>query len=359
MKNDAHEVAEYPTILGIEYNSADFVLPQSALASWTWSANAEALAEISAAGGSIRALPSTLEQQSHPILKHLFKQKQPDQFWIQYLARSVNGIEIKIPDQVEIKHELQLQINFEDSKSAQLTTFIHLGANSRLQLRQNVDFLTENSHANLMVGGQLESGSTLKYQTEVRSQQPVKTLLLGSLNCERDAKVEWNLLPQTRGKMLGDLGIRLTEIGSEAELNVGCYGQKDDWIGIQGTIEHRAPKTYARIKMRGVLYENAKVNFTSIGQINKGAIGANAGQESRLMTVAPHAKGSVNPVLIIDENDVKAGHAASVGQYDEAELYYLLSRGLQPAQAKQILIDNFMEPVLKKMKRAGDLNDGL
>ncbi len=44
------------------------------------------------------------------------------------------------------------------------------------------------------------------------------------------------------------------------------------------------------------------------------------------MTVEPNAKGSVNPVLVIDENDVRAGHAASVGQYDEDELYYLQSR---------------------------------
>ncbi|PZG13809.1 hypothetical protein C1I98_39705, partial [Spongiactinospora gelatinilytica] len=64
--------------------------------------------------------------------------------------------------------------------------------------------------------------------------------------------------------------------------------------------------------------------------------------------IEPHAKGSVNPLLIIDENDVQAGHAASVGQYDEEALYYLLSRGLVEADAKQILINNFMEPVLPK-----------
>jgi Fe-S cluster assembly protein SufD len=45
---------------------------------------------------------------------------------------------------------------------------------------------------------------------------------------------------------------------------------------------------------------------------------------------------------------VQAGHAASVGQYDEEALYYLLSRGLVEADAKQILINNFMEPVLPK-----------
>jgi Fe-S cluster assembly protein SufD len=97
--------------------------------------------------------------------------------------------------------------------------------------------------------------------------------------------------------------------------------------------------------MRGVLYENSRVNFTSIGQIDHGASDADADQESRLMTVEPHAKGSVNPVLVIDENDVRAGHAASVGQYDEDELYYLQSRGLPMETAKQILIDNFMEPI--------------
>lgn len=35
-----------------------------------------------------------------------------------------------------------------------------------------------------------------------------------------------------------------------------------------------------------------------------------------------------NPILLIDEDDVEAGHAASVGRVDPEQLYYLMSRGI-------------------------------
>ena len=67
------------------------------------------------------------------------------------------------------------------------------------------------------------------------------------------------------------------------------------------------------------------------------------------MTVGKKAQGTVNPLLIIDENDVNAGHAASVGQYDPEERYYLLSRGITKQQARKILVYNFIAPVVHEL----------
>ncbi len=223
-----------------------------------------------------------------------------------------------------------------------------MGADSRVRLRRQVSYPQISSQLNLLTCGKVDNGSRLVLVDELKSSIPTSSLWTGTIRCQRDAQLEWSLYPDVKGKFLGRCTTFLEGQGGSAHFNVGQYGRQDDWIGIQGLVDHRAPDTFSRIKMRGVLYENAQVYFTSTGKINSGAHGANAAQESRLMTVEPHAKGSVNPLLIIDENDVRAGHAASVGQYDEEALYYLLSRGLTNVVAKQILIDNFMEPVLGK-----------
>jgi Fe-S cluster assembly protein SufD len=55
------------------------------------------------------------------------------------------------------------------------------------------------------------------------------------------------------------------------------------------------------------------------------------------------------PMLLIDENDVKCGHAASVGQIDEEQLFYLMSRGISETEAKRLVIWGFVEPVLVRM----------
>ena len=48
------------------------------------------------------------------------------------------------------------------------------------------------------------------------------------------------------------------------------------------------------------------------------------------------ARGDANPILLIDEDDVTAGHAASVGRVDPLQLYYLMSRGITKKKQKDL-----------------------
>ena len=56
--------------------------------------------------------------------------------------------------------------------------------------------------------------------------------------------------------------------------------------------------------------------------LSKGAKGADAQQESRVLMLSDQARSDANPILLIDENDVTAGHAASIGQVDPEDMYY-------------------------------------
>ena len=50
--------------------------------------------------------------------------------------------------------------------------------------------------------------------------------------------------------------------------------------------------------------------------------------------LSPKARGDANPILLIDEDDVKAGHAASVGQVNAEQVHYLMSRGITKEEAQ-------------------------
>ena len=78
--------------------------------------------------------------------------------------------------------------------------------------------------------------------------------------------------------------------------------------------------------------ENASSVFNGIGYIKHGGTKSIANQESRVLMLSEHARGDANPILLIDEDDVEAGHAASV-RVDPEQLYYLMSRGI--SQKKQ------------------------
>ncbi|MBA5819311.1 SufD family Fe-S cluster assembly protein, partial [Escherichia coli] len=54
-------------------------------------------------------------------------------------------------------------------------------------------------------------------------------------------------------------------------------------------------------------------------------------------------------ILLIDENDVVAGHAASVGRVDPLQLFYLMSRGISQKEAERLVIHGFLDPVVRQL----------
>ncbi len=57
-------------------------------------------------------------------------------------------------------------------------------------------------------------------------------------------------------------------------------------------------------------------------------------------------KGIAKPILKIDENDIEASHAAVVGRINEDHLFYLTSRGLTEAEAKELITLGYLKPIL-------------
>lgn len=92
--------------------------------------------------------------------------------------------------------------------------------------------------------------------------------------------------------------------------------------------------------------ERSELIFNGIGQIIHGAHGSKADQQNRVLIMSPQARGDANPILLIDENDVEAGHAASVGPVDPHQMYYLMSRGIPRPQAQRMVIRGFLGAVL-------------
>ena len=65
------------------------------------------------------------------------------------------------------------------------------------------------------------------------------------------------------------------------------------------------------------------------------------------------ARGDANPILLIDEDEVTAGHAASVGRVDPSQLYYLMSRGISKEEAERLIVHGFLEPVVSQLPVEG------
>jgi len=76
--------------------------------------------------------------------------------------------------------------------------------------------------------------------------------------------------------------------------------------------------------------------------IQKDAVGANAFLRFKVLLLGETARAEVDPELEILTNDVKASHAASVGQVDSEQLFYLMSRGFDKQKAVKLIVEAFL-----------------
>ncbi|WP_203623121.1 MULTISPECIES: SufD family Fe-S cluster assembly protein [unclassified Lacticaseibacillus] len=157
------------------------------------------------------------------------------------------------------------------------------------------------------------------------------------------ATLNWTLagFAQNSGATLINVNLRGT--GASATVNVGVLASGRQHVGYTTAMTNYGRKSKGHINQRGVIVGKAHLIFNGIGHIIKGARGSDNQQENRVLMLGKDSRGDADPILLIDENDVTAGHAASVTRVDKAQMYYLMSRGLPEALAQRLVIRGFLE----------------
>ncbi|USS88526.1 Fe-S cluster assembly protein SufD [Fructilactobacillus hinvesii] len=163
------------------------------------------------------------------------------------------------------------------------------------------------------------------------------------------AQVNWYNAELNQGNQLIDLQSQLVGTGAQSLTNVIALTSDKQIQGLNTKILNQAPHTVGNILQRGVILDRSRLVFNGIGEIKQGAVGSDAQQESRVLMLSKYARGDANPLLLIDESDVTAGHAASVGRVDADQLYYLMSRGIDKKTAQRLVIRGFLGPVVVKI----------
>jgi len=137
--------------------------------------------------------------------------------------------------------------------------------------------------------------------------------------------------------------------GSARTATVAIPGQ-EEIQEITVTVTNDAPHTKANITNYGIVKDNAKLTFAGTGHVPKGNKNADAKQETRILSLSKTAQATANPFLLIDEGEITAGHAAAIGQVDEEQIYYLMSRGMSQNDAKQLIVNGFLSKFIDEIK---------
>jgi len=134
-----------------------------------------------------------------------------------------------------------------------------------------------------------------------------------------------------------ELNVRLEGDNAQLTANGVLLGNGRRHVDTRLGIEHIARDTASEMVWRGVAANRSRVVFHGGIHIRAGADGTDANLSNKNLLLSADAEIDTQPTLVIDADEVKAAHGATVGQLDANALFYLRSRGLPAEQAQQLL----------------------
>lgn len=163
-----------------------------------------------------------------------------------------------------------------------------------------------------------------------------------------DARCDFHLL--NIGGTLGRVTFAVT-LGARAHfgLHGAIIGGGDQTLEIITSVTHAQPDATSGQTVRSVLGSRATGSYLGSINVARDAQRTDAFQSIKAMLLDRTATANAKPELEIYADDVKCAHGATVGELDKAALFYMASRGMDPATAKTLLLRSFVAGVFDDM----------
>ena len=296
---------------------------------------------------------SALEEIPELVEKHFMSavKYDEDKLAAYHTAYFNSGAVLYVPDNVEIDQPIE-GIFYQDSESDvpfNKHILIIAGKHSKVNYLERLETYGEGSvpvTANITVEVIAQAGAQIKFSAIDRLGENVTAYISRRGKLDNDAMIDWAIGVMNEGNVVADFDSDLYGKGSHADMKVVALSSGKQVQGIDTRVTNYGCNSIGNILQHGVILEKGTLTFNGIGHIIKGAKGADAQQESRVLMLSDQARSDANPILLIDENDVTAGHAASIGQVDPEDMYYLMSRGLDKATAERLVVRGFLGSVI-------------
>ncbi|WP_075619766.1 Fe-S cluster assembly protein SufD [Paenisporosarcina indica] len=266
------------------------------------------------------------------------------------------GVFLYVPKNVEVVEPLQVVFLHDNAQASLFNhTIVVADANSSVTYVEN--YLSTVTDAvgivNIISEVFAEDNARVTYGAVDVLAQGITTYVNRRGVANRNSRIEWALGLMNDGDTISENVTHLVGDGSYGDTKMVVVGRGKQKQNFTTKIIHWGKHSEGYILKHGVMKDEASSIFNGIGKIEYGATKANAEQESRVLMLNEKARGDANPILLIDEDDVTAGHAASVGRVDPLQLYYLMSRGISKQDAERLVIHGFLAPVVNVLPIEG------
>lgn len=243
-----------------------------------------------------------------------------------------------------IHYENPIKITIEDDNNESLEIVVSENTSIKIILELVSQETTPNQYKFLLTAKQ---NAQVKYLL-VSELSSKKALVEHYFTAARDAKLD------LVGGFVSDvldakMHVELKGEGAEVKMRAVAVSSDENRQNIDVLIIHQAPNTMGNMTNIGIANKKGRILLNGVEKIEKGMKNANAFQTLKGIITSDQAIVEVNPILLIDEYDVKAGHGATIGKIEENQLYYLMSRGLTQRESERLIINGFLQPVIDEI----------
>ncbi|RAP75476.1 Fe-S cluster assembly protein SufD [Paenibacillus montanisoli] len=320
------------------------------------SVHSQLSAELAAKGVIFTDLETAAREHGDLVQKYLFQVVPQDENKLTALQSAIwnGGVFLYVPKNVEIELPLQALFYSDDAGAVFAPRVLLVAENhSRVTYVDNVvsehgegaESLAKQSIVEVIV----KPGAHVRYATVHHMSANVIDLTVRRAVVENDGIIEWVIGDLHDGHTMSDTQSLLKGKGANSDAKVISIGTNSQQMSLTTGAVHFGRNTESSMVTRAVMKDQATAIINGITKIEKGATKSNGVQAEKVLMLSPKARGDANPILLIDEDDVKAGHAASVGQVNPEQVYYLMSRGISKKDAERLIIHGFLAPVVSEI----------
>ncbi len=271
------------------------------------------------------------------------------------------GSFIYVPKGVKIDFPLQayFRINEENMGQFERTLIIvDEGAQVHYVEGCTAPMYTSESLHSAVVEVVVKRNGRCRYTTIQNWANNIYNLVTKRAHAYADAVMEW---------VDGNLGSQLTmkypavhmlEPGARGEILSIAFANKGQHQDAGAKLVHQAPNTTGQIISKSISKNGGRSSYRGLARVDKGATGSRCNVVCDALILDDISRSDTYPYIEVLEQDVSIGHEASVSRIGEEQLFYLTSRGLSEAEASTMIVNGFIEPLVKElpMEYAVELN---
>ncbi len=268
------------------------------------------------------------------------------------------GIFVHVPDGVVVEKPIRVARWIPESGEGQAhfpRTLIVAGANSHVAYVD--EFGSPDFEAPTLSLGAVEviadRAADVQYVAMQQWGDGVRHLSMQRTLAQRDANLDTLVVNLGATVARVDLNARLEGPGARSDMLGLYFARGHQHFDHNTRQDHVSEQAQSDLLYKGALYDTSKAIFRGIIRVHEGAQRTDAYQTNRNILLSEDAEAVSLPNLEIEADDVKCSHGATVGQLDDEELFYLMSRGLDRESAERLVIFGFFGEVLDRLPLPG------